>query len=128
MEEKIISSFDSARFMKSCGWDFKQSWNGEIDVSLWLKAKMRSGGRIFLLLEYEDQVTKRTLPIDRCLSNSGESILLNSRVKLSGQGALKTLKLSLKYQNCDANSFVCEEVSINPVGAKPSANKYRMAV
>lgn len=128
MEEKIISSLDPARFMKSCGWNFKQSWKGTIDVSVWLKAKMRAGGRIYLLLEYQDQASKRTVPVDRCLSQSSESILLNSRVSFSGQGDIQMLRLTIKFENCDANSIVSEELSINPVVAKPIGNKLRVAV
>eukprot|EP01026_Neomeris_dumetosa_P083636 TRINITY_DN97415_c0_g1_i2.p2 TRINITY_DN97415_c0_g1~~TRINITY_DN97415_c0_g1_i2.p2 ORF type:complete len:111 (+),score=7.09 TRINITY_DN97415_c0_g1_i2:189-521(+) len=105
MEEKLLSSLDSARFMKSSGWNFKKSWSGKIDISVWLRANISRGGRIYLFLEYKDQDSKHTIPIDRCLTPTPDSILMNGRVNLTGRGDLEKLQVKLKFDRCDATSI-----------------------
>ncbi|WP_086931310.1 hypothetical protein [Agarilytica rhodophyticola] len=119
MEEQLISSLDSARFMKTSGWNFKNSWAGKVDVSTWLRANIARGGRMYLFLEYRDQDSKHAIPIDRCLSSASDSILMNGRLDLSGRGELQDMSVKLKYYGCDKSSIVVEELSVKALQAQP---------
>lgn len=126
MEEQLLSSLDSARFMKTSGWNFKNSWAGKVDISTWLRANITRGGRIYLFLEYRDQDSKHAVPIDRCLSSASDSILLNGRLSLSGRGELQDMCVKLKYYGCDESSIVIEELSVKALEA-PSRSKRMQA-
>lgn len=139
MQEKILSSVDPARFMQSSRWNFKQSWSGKVDVSVWLRATILHGGRVYVLLEYSDQEKTRIIPVDRCMSPSSEAMLLNGRIELVGKGAIKNIQLKLKYEGCDAKGFVLEELSLKAIpqiqqevkpaaGAKALGAKWSIAV
>lgn len=94
--------------MLQSGWDFRRTWKGTVDVSVWLKAKLKREGRVYLVLQYKDKESKRTIPVDRCLSGSSESILLNGRISLMGTGPLENFFVKLKYEGCDGDVAVEE--------------------
>ena len=123
MEAKLLSSLDPARFMKNSGWDFKKTWSGNIDISVWLRANFNRGGRLYLFIEYKDQEGKYSIPVDRCMTPTPDSILLNGRVKLTGKGEVEALRVTLKFDKCDASSIVLEDITLKTPGAKASLSK-----
>ncbi len=117
MEEKLLSSIDPIGFMQSSGWNFNKSWSGSIDISAWLRSSVARGGRLFLLLVYQDQESKHTIPIDRCMASSSSSVLMNGRVKVNGRGNLKSLQVKLKTEGCDSSVIFLEDLSVKALGA-----------
>ena len=118
MHEKILSKVDTARFMKASQWSFNQTWNGKVDISVWLRASMAQGGRVYMLLEYTDQNKKYSVPVARCMTPSSEAHLLNGRVNIVGRGALRDLQIKIKYEGCDPQGFVVEEISLRAIQDK----------
>ncbi len=127
MEEKILSSFNVQTIMDQSAWNFKRAWKGTVDVSVWLKAKLRNNGRVYLILQYQDKETKRAIPIDRCLGGNSESILLNGRVNMTGSGSLEQFIVKVKYEGCNG-AIAVEELTLKFPGANTSIRGMKMAV
>ena len=127
MEEKILSSFNTQNIMDQSSWNFRRTWKGTVDVSVWIKAKMQKQGRMYLILQYQDKETKRAVPIDRCMGGNSESILLNGRVNIAGNGTIEKFLLKVKHEGCIGN-IVVEELTLKFPGANTSIRTMKLAV
>ncbi|MFT5084776.1 MAG: hypothetical protein ACI9Y1_002832 [Lentisphaeria bacterium] len=127
MEEKILSSFVPSQIMSQSGWNFKKSWQGTLDLSVWLKASLKKEGRLYLFLEYQDREGKRSIPVDRCMSGGSQSLLLNGRVNMSGSGPLEVFQVKVKYEGC-STPVVAEELTVKFLGETSGAKTLRVAV
>ena len=116
IEEKLLTSLDANAFMQSSAWNFKSLWSGKVDVSVWLRAKIPLGGRLYLVLEYHDQDGKHTTNVDRCMTAPAGTILLNGRELIAGKGELEAIQLKLKFVGCSASQLFIEEVSLRARG------------
>lgn len=111
MTDIVVSSYDPKMFMEQSGWNYSKSWDGKIDVSLWVNTFSGDNARVYLLLEYEDASGKRSVPVDRYLSRISGSVLLNGRVLISGKGALKSIALKIRAEDCPS-AFTIEELTV----------------
>ncbi|VUD56596.1 hypothetical protein TDB9533_02252 [Thalassocella blandensis] len=127
MEEKILSSFNAQNIMDQSNWNFRRTWKGSVDVSVWLKAKMQKNARIYLVLQYKDKETKRAIPIDRCLGGATESVLLNGRVNIAGNGLLEQFVLKVKYEGC-IGSVAVEELTVTFPNTNNAIRTMKLAV
>lgn len=127
MEEKVLSSFNVDDIMQQSAWNFRRAWKGTVDVSVWLKVKMRQSGRIYLILQYKDKENTRALPIDRCLGGGTSSILLNGRVNMAGTGALENFTVKVKYEDC-SEAIVVEELTLKFPDSNKSIRSMKLAV
>lgn len=122
MNEFVIHSENSLQFMATSGWDFSRKWHGSVDVSVWLRAAIDPGSRIYLNLDVRDKNGRRRVIIDRCLATHSRSILLNGRIALSGMGLVSALNLVVNIEGEMTPPLVLEEVSLRPhrVAAAPA--------
>lgn len=127
MEEKDLSSLNIQKFMDQSAWNFKRAWKGTVDISVWLRAKVRNNGRMYLILEYQDKESKRAIPIDRCMGGASESMLLNGRVNMTGTGPLESCRIKVKYEGV-AGHILVEELTLKFPGANTSIRDMKLAV